>query len=301
MVHRYYQLPSLTSLTAFEASARHRSIKLAAGELNVTPSAISRQIKSLEEELGTPLFVRGSSGVSLTADGEELYSVVSNGFSRAAEAVLRIKRGNRSRHVTLACTNAVASMWLIPRMCDFWRRYPEITVDHLISDDARDFRRAEVDLCIRYGSGAWPDEMSRILMSEKIYPICSSRFAETHAGSTIADLPFLPLLHVYWVDPDWTDWSDLLRLNSVPHGPLPGRRFSRYDVTVQACQDDQGLALGWDRLVGDLVSAGKLVRFTDLETKAPGSHFLTWNRNREPTPAVDVFKTWLIETCAKEP
>ena len=75
MVHRYYQLPSLTSLTAFEASARHRSIKLAAGELNVTPGAISRQIKALEEELGTPLFVRGSSGTSLTADGEERCAV----------------------------------------------------------------------------------------------------------------------------------------------------------------------------------------------------------------------------------
>ena len=301
MVHRYYQLPSLTSLTAFEASARHRSIKLAAGELNVTPGAISRQIKALEEELGTPLVIRGASGVSLTAEGEELYSVVSNAFSRAADAVQRIKRGNRARHVTLACTNSVASMWLIPRMGDFWRRYPDIMVDHLISDDARDFRRAEVDLCIRYGSGTWPDEMSRFLMNETMYPICSPRFATAHTGATKADIPFLPLLHVYLVDPDWTDWSDFLRLGSVAHGPLPGRRLSRFDVTVQACQDDQGLALGWDRLVRDLVSAGKLVRFTDLEVKAPGSYFLTWNENRETTPAVESLKAWLIETCAVEP
>jgi LysR family transcriptional regulator, glycine cleavage system transcriptional activator len=110
MAHRY-RLPSLTSLTAFEASARHRSLKRAAEELNVTPGAISRQIKSLEHELGVALFVRGHAGMSLTADAETLYAVLSRVFSRAAETIETIRSGNATRRVTLASTHAVAQHW----------------------------------------------------------------------------------------------------------------------------------------------------------------------------------------------
>jgi DNA-binding transcriptional LysR family regulator len=107
MVYRYYRLPSLTSLAAFEASARHRSMQRAAGELNVTPGAVSRQIRALEEELGVPLFVRSPAGLTLTADAEALYAVLSQAFSRTAETVQVIRSGNRTRRATLACTHAV--------------------------------------------------------------------------------------------------------------------------------------------------------------------------------------------------
>src|SRR5215475_12139870 len=126
MVRRYYDLPSLTALAVFEASARHLSFKLAAAELNVTPGAVSRQIKAIEDELGVPLFARLSTGVALTSAGEDLYRVLSNSFSRAADVVRTVKRGDRSKNVTLACTDAFATMWLIPRMPDFWSRYDEI-------------------------------------------------------------------------------------------------------------------------------------------------------------------------------
>ena len=198
MVHRYYRLPSLTSLVAFEAAARHRSLKRGAEELNVTPGAISRQVKLLEDELGVSLFLRAQTGLVLTAEGEELYAVLSHIFSRAAETVETIRSG--TQRVTLACTNAFATRWLMPRMGDFWRRYPEITVDHLITDDARNFRRTEVDLRIRYGSGAWPDEASTLLLDETIYPISSPAYASEHLGATAADIPELSLLHVDWVD-----------------------------------------------------------------------------------------------------
>src|SRR5262245_2184419 len=104
--------------------------------MNVTPGAVSRQIKSLERELGVPLFDRGQLGLMLTADAETLYAVLANSFSRTSETVQAIRSGNRTVRVTLACTHAVANCWLMPRMKDFWRRFPDITVDHLISDDA---------------------------------------------------------------------------------------------------------------------------------------------------------------------
>lgn len=148
MVRRYYDLPSLTALAVFEASARHLSFKRAAEELNVTPGAVSRQIKAIEDEVGAPLFLRLTTTVSLTTAGEELFAVLSRSFSRTADVVQRIKGGVPQANVTFACTEAVASMWLMPRMPGFWGRFPALMVDHLIANLARDFRRSEIDLRI---------------------------------------------------------------------------------------------------------------------------------------------------------
>jgi LysR family glycine cleavage system transcriptional activator len=300
MVRRYYDLPSLTALAIFEASARHLSFKLAAAELNVTPGAVSKQIKAIEDELGMPLFTRLGTGVALTSAGEDLYSVLSSSFSRAAEVVRTIKRGDRSKNVTIACTDAFATFWLIPRMADFWERFPDITVDHMISDNPRDYRRAEVELRIRYGPGAWGDESAELLFDEAIDPVCSPAFAATHRDATGETLPDLPLLHVDWVDPEWADWDEVLRRASIPHGPNRGRRFGKFSVALQAAQADQGLAVGWHRLVRPLIRDGKLVRLTDLEMPAPGGYYLTWNDRRTLSPAAETLRSWLREIAEQE-
>ncbi|MGX9148219.1 LysR substrate-binding domain-containing protein [Mesorhizobium sp. 128a] len=300
MVRRYYDLPSLTALAVFEASARHLSFKLAASELNVTPGAVSRQIKAIEEELGVPLFVRLGTGVMLTGAGEELYAVLANGFSKASEVVRTVKRGDRSKNVTVACSDAFASMWLIPRMPYFWTSYPEIAVDHLISDNARDYRRAEVDLRIRYGFGSWPDETAELLFDDVIYPVCGPAFAQVHRDATAESLPELPLLHVNWVDPDWPDWDEVLRRAGIPHGVPRGRRFGKFFVTLQAAQADQGVAVGWHRFVRPLIEDGRLVKITDLEVPAPGGYYLSWNDNRTLSPAAKLFREWLVKMAAEE-
>lgn len=299
MVRRFYSLPSLTGLVAFEAVARQQSFRLAAAELNVTTGAVSRQVKSVEEEIGVALFTRSTSGVELTPEGYDLYTVLSQSFSRAAETIQLIKRGSRASRVTLACTNAMATMWLMPRMASFWKSYPEIVVDHLISDTARDYRRADVELRIRYGFGAWPDETSQLLLTETLYPVCSPNFAAQHRGAKPEDIPNLPLLHVDWVDSDWTDWDEFLRRADIVHGPLPGGRINNFAVTMQATQDDQGVAVGWHRLVQPSIAQGKLVRFTDLEVPAPGAYYLTWNDKRELSEAAKTLRTWIINEAAR--
>lgn len=298
MVQRYYQLPSLTSLAAFEASARHRSVQRAASELNVTPGAVSRQIKGLEEELGVPLFTRSKAGLALTPDAEALYAVLARAFGRTSETIQAIRSGSRARSVTLACTHAFASLWLMPRMGAFWRSFPEISVDHLISDDAREFRRAEVELRIRYGFGDWPEETSELLMSETIYPIAGPGFAARHADARAQDIPDLPLLHLDWADADWTGWDELLRRAGVPHGPLPGRRFSTLGIALQACQEDQGVAVGWDRLVRPLVEEGRIAAFTTLRIPSPGSYYLSWSDTRRLSEPGRILRDWLRETAA---
>lgn len=294
MVNRFYNLPPLTGMAVFEAAARHMSFRLAAAELNVTTSAVSRQVKAVEDEIGIALFNRSARGVALTPTGEALFAVLSQSLSRISEVVQREKYGARMSRVTLACSHAMATMWLMPRMGKFWKSHPEVVVDHLLSDWQRDYRRADVELRIRYGTGAWPDEAAQLLFNELLYPVCSPAFARKHAGATAQDIPRLPLLHVDWSEPDWTDWDEFLQRADIPHGPLMGGRINNFSVTLQASQDDQGVAVGWHRLVQPLIAAGKLVRFTDVSMPAPGSYYLTWNHNRELSDAARTLKAWLL-------
>ncbi|ESZ53446.1 LysR substrate-binding domain-containing protein [Mesorhizobium sp. L103C131B0] len=300
MVRQYYDLPSLTALAGFEASARHLSFKLAASELNVTPGEISRQIKAIEDELGVPLFVRPGTDVMLTSAGKDLYSVLASSLSKASDVVRIIKRCRRSRNVTIASPDAFASMWLIPRMPRFWSQHGDIKVDHAISDSSHDYRRAEVELRIRYGFGSWPEETAELLFGDVIYPVCGHGFAQEHSDATAKCLPQLPLLNVEWIEPDWAGWDEVLRRAGIPHGPLRGHRFTKFFVALQAAQADQGVAVGWHRLVRTLVEEGKLIRLTDLELDAPGGYYLTWNDNRSLSPGAERLRDWLRKISAEE-
>jgi LysR family glycine cleavage system transcriptional activator len=236
----------------------------------------------------------------LTSAGEDLYAVLARSFSRTSEIIRTIKRGDRSRNVTIACSDAFGSMWLIPRMPRFWSQHRDIVVDHLISDNARDYRRAEVELRIRYGSGSWADETAELLFDDVIYPVCGPGFAQEHRDATAESLPDLPLLHVDWVDPEWAGWDEVLRRAGIPHGHPRGRRFGKFFVALQAAQADQGIAVGWHRLMRPLIEEGKLVRITDLELPAPGGYYLTWNENRTLSPAAEMLRGWLREAAAEE-
>ena len=184
--------------------------------------------------------------------------MLAHSFSRTAETVQIIRSGNRTKRVTLACTHAFATQWLMPRMGDFWRRFPEVIVDHLISDDAREFRRAEVDLRIRYGIGAWPDEASALLMTETIYPIAGAGFARLHAGCSAMDIPACRCCTWTGRTPTGRAGTSCCAGPGSRTGRCPAGASARSPVVLQACQEDQGVAVGWHRLVRPLVDAGRL-------------------------------------------
>ena len=298
MTSRHTRLPSLHALATFEATARHRGFKRAADELNVTAGAVSRQIKALEAELGAALFDRAPSGLTLTAPGELLRGVLSDAFGRIGETVGQIRLGQQPQ-VTVASTHGFAKHWLMPRMIGFWQSHPDVCVNHLISDDGRDYRRAEVDLRIRYGFGSWPGETAAKLFDDLLYPVAAPSFAERHRAAAPSDLASLPLLHVDWVDPDWTGWDELLRRGHVAHSGLTGRRFGNFDVALQACKDGQGIAIGWHRMVEGLIAKGELVRFTALGIPAPGAYYLTWDADPAPKGQAAAFRDWLVAEAGR--
>ncbi|MEX0923882.1 MAG: LysR substrate-binding domain-containing protein [Rhodovibrionaceae bacterium] len=294
MARRNYDLPSLTALAAFEAAARHLSLKRASEELNVTPGAVSRQIKALEGAVGCALFLRRPRGVELTAEGEALYGTLSRSFSQIAETYHRLQSAARTLSVTIGATTAFASMWLMPRLGAFWRAHQDITINHAISDDPRELRTASVDLRVRYGTGVWPDETSLLLFGDRIYPVCGPGFGAQHRVRQAEELLALPLLQLAGVDPSWTDWEEWLRRAGVVGRPRAGRSFNNYVIALQAAQDDQGLALGWHSLVAPLLAEKKLVRLGKTEIEAPGGFYVTWNASRDLTAEAVALRDWLL-------
>jgi LysR family transcriptional regulator, glycine cleavage system transcriptional activator len=295
MVRRFYSLPSLIALAAFEAAARHLSLTKAAEELNVTPGAISKQVRTLEDELGSQLFTRRHRALELTRAGETMAGSLREGFERIASTYLQVKSANGQSNVTIGCTMAMAHLWLMPRMSEFWSSHHDIVVDHVISDQPRGLDRTDIDLRLRYGSGEWPDEISAKLYDDRIFPVASPAFAREYPVKTVAELSRLQLLSVEGIDWDWTTWADFLRQVGSPDRRLSVRRFNSHVIALQAALSGHGVVLGWGSLVTPLIEAGDLVQVTDAEIKAPHSYFVTWSARRPLSPQAGILRDWLLK------
>jgi DNA-binding transcriptional LysR family regulator len=301
MARRVYNLPSLTALAAFEAVARHRSMTRAAAELNVTIGAISRQIRSLESFVGDALLYRERRGVDVSEKGAELYSVLSAGFSQISNTLERIKTAETITAVTVGASTAIASLWLMKRIGDFWRAHPDITVNHLVSDNADDFRRADVDLRIRFGYGSWPDERATFLYRDYMIPVCGRRFLKQHASTSLETLSKAPLLNLHQVDPSWTTWEEWFRMAGYPAEHLKTRKLNNYISILNAAMDNQGVAIGWSNLIAPLLNDGSLVRFGKTKVLSPGAVYVTWNDHRKLDDAAELLKEWLVKQAAVGP
>ncbi len=295
MARRFYKLPSLTSLNTFDACARHGSLTQAARELGVTLGAVSRQIKLLESELESTLFNRHYRGVELTLEGSELHRVLTSSFRNIGELCDSLKNRGKSSDVAIAATTAFASLWLMPRLGQFWSEYPEITLNHSISDNPADPGLVNSDIRIRYGNGKWSGEVASKLFDDVIYPVCGVQFAQHHKVSKPGDLITLPLLQLDSLDPDWTGWDRWFGEWNLKLANAKFRRFNNYVVALQAAQENHGIVLGWHSMVESLIQQGRLVRLGDMEIPAPGSFFITWDINRPLSEQADSLRQWLLK------
>jgi len=298
MVRRHYSLPSLNALAAFEAAARHLSLTRAAVELNVTPGAVSKQVKTLEDEIGRPLFVRLHRALELTPEGEIVARSLREAFERVSVTLQQVSRNATMRSVSIGCTMAFAQLWLIPRLGDFWNAHQDIVIDHIISDRTQDLHRTDVELRIRYGDGSWPDEEAARLFGDHIVAVASPAFQARHKVKSVKEMAGLPLLSVEGVDWTWTTWADFLREMGAGHRRLNVRRFNSYVIALQAAQDGQGLALGWMSLVKTLIARRALVQVTPAEIVAPQSFYVTWSSKRPLSRDAETLRDWLLAQSA---
>lgn len=294
MARRYYQLPNLTSLNTFDACARHGSFTTAAGELGVTLGAVSRQVKALEAELACPLFTRQHRGVELTAEGWDLFQALSSGFQQIGNACQEIRTRAQSLDVTIAATTAFASLWLMPRLGDFWQRHRDINLNHAISDNPDDPGFVNADIRVRYGDGRWRHETTQMLFGDRIYPVCGPEFAARHRFERPEQLLDYPLLRLDSVDPAWIGWNAWLAEWGCDLADANFRRFNNYVVALQAAEENQGIALGWHSQVEGLIDRGRLVRIGTMEIEAPGSYYLTWDESRGLSDAACRLRDWLL-------
>lgn len=294
MTRRHYNLPSLSALAAFEAAARHLNVTRAAEELNVTPGAVSKQIRLLEGELGSLLLRRHSQGVSLTAEGEAVASSLHDAFERVSRTLQTVRESGTRAHVSILSSMATMQLWLMPRLSAFWMAHQDIVVEHIISERRDDFARPDIDLRLRYGDGNWADETAMKLQDEHVLAVATPAYLEQNPIHTLAELAAAPLLSVEGVEWAWMTWARFLREAGAPASKLNVRRFNSYVIALQAARDGQGVALGWTSSVLPLIAKGELVQVTDAKVFDPLAIYVTWSDRRPLSPEATIFRDWLL-------
>lgn len=293
--------PPLNALRAFESAGRHLSFTRAAAELNVTPAAISHQVKALEEFVEVPLFRRLTRALRLTDAGQAALPTLGQGFDKLAQGVEQMRAHCETGVLTISVSPSFGAMWLLPRLERFYNRHPEIEVRIDGTDRLVDLARDDVDVAVRYGAGGYNGVRVDWLFSQVNTPVCSpSLLSGENPLRQLEDLHHHTLLHVDWKDSEasWRMWLLAAGLQTID--PTRGPHFTMENMAVQAAIEGQGVALIGDVLVADDLAAGRLVRPFDASLSTPlkfSFYLLSANHGVEP-PKIAAFRDWLLEEAA---
>jgi LysR family transcriptional regulator, glycine cleavage system transcriptional activator len=293
------RLPSLDLLRGFEAAARHLSFTKAAQELHVTQSAVSRQIKTVEEQLGVTLFRRLNRALLLTEEGQALSRAVAAALGGIEQAVARLSGLAEDRPLNVTTSVAFASLWLVPRLTRLRKAHAHIDVRLAANNDLLDLDRDRIDVAIRYCEPKAAPPGASLLMGEDVFPVASPSLAHDRARplTTPADLEHHVLLHFEEVRGDWPwlTWREWLPALKVPELRAAGAlHFSHYDQVVRAAIDGEGVALGRAPLVERYLKSGELVApFRDRVT-VPRKYFLIVAPAAREQRRVKQFVDWLF-------
>ncbi|EIG60873.1 LysR family glycine cleavage system transcriptional activator [Bradyrhizobium sp. JR1.5] len=289
------RLPSLNGLRAFEAAARHLSFTLAASELNVTQTAISHQIRRLEEELGIRLFVRQNRALALTPEARDYLPGVRAAFNDLRLATDRLLRKDDDKVLTVSTLASLAAKWLLPRLTDFQEHHPGIDVRITTSTSLVDFQRDNVDAAIRYGRGQWPGLRADWLMADELFPVCSPSLLRGDKPLRCPeDLKSHMLLHTSNANSD--DWRLWLTAAGLPAdiARQPGITFDMIFMTIQAAIDGIGVAMGRTSYVQDDIAKGRLVVPFKIALPADAGFYLVAPEGRREAPKLAAFREWMI-------
>lgn len=300
-VSRYLKhLPPLDNLITFEAVGRNGSFTRAASELSLTQSAVSKQIRALEDNLKLALFERQARGINLTRAGASLFAEVSTLLERLQHSVNRIKLAHAPNAVTVLCTHAVAQFWLFPRLLAFNTEHPSITVNIHASNDMDESSAGDYDFAILYGTGNWSSLSAESLFAESVYPVASPglRLAQVTQPEDLQTLPLIELDSSGWNCMDWHDWFKHFNLE---HTADPQRlTFNQVTLAYQAIVQGMGVGLGWDFMVRDKIDKGELRRIGDFEFISGNADYLAHSRHKTLSDAATTFQRWLLSQARRD-
>ncbi len=298
------RLPSLDLLKGFEAAARLLSFTRAGDELHLTQSAVSRQIRELEEQLGTALFERHHRALALTEAGRQLYSAAAQVLATVREVTGRLRGAREQRVLSVTTSSTFASMWLVPRLAGFTRDNPGVDVRVSASTRMEDLDRAGFDAALRYCAPEAAGAGALRLFGERMFPVCNPRILK-EAGRELAkpaDLAKHVLLHID--DPQgawpWMAWRTWLEVAGMPNlRPAGNLRFTHYAEVAQAAVAGQGVALGRSPLVREALRSGKLVAPFGVAGESSRAYYLIIRRNSSERPEVRRFAEWVKREAQK--
>lgn len=286
----------LNALRVFEAVAARLSFTDAATSLDVTPAAVSSQIKTLEELLETPLFHRHSRSVRLTSQGAQLLPGVQRGLAELSHAVEQLRRHRQSGLLNISLLGSFLQKWLLPRLGGFYQSHPEVDLRFSASTHLVDFMQSDFHAAVRYGLGTWPGVQSERLLDDWVFPVASPKLMERIGPiDALADFHKYPLLHS--PSEPWADWlrrvgGDTTR---VERGPV----LDDSAAVLIAAEQGHGLALArWSLVAGDLAS-GRLVRPTAQSVRQKAAYYFVAPPQNYDLPKVVRFRDWLHACCAQ--
>ena len=295
------KLPSLRALHAFEAAARHHSFAAAANELGVTPTAISHQIRQLEEACGVKLFQRRPRPLLLTSAGARLYPALRNGFDALATAMALLAEEDAQTPLRLTSPSAFASKWLVPRLPKWREENLAVALEIIGTDAVLDVRAGATDVAIRYARKPPLDLMAHEVFRDTFVPVCSPRLLEQHGPiERAADLLRFPLIHYDWInsDPDaptWRQWLAVARSIDPDFNPLEKAwdlSFSEELHAIDAVIGGQGVAICSDVVVSNELRSGQLVKAHPLALPGYGFYLVSMPHSPQ-APVIEAFSTWM--------
>lgn len=284
-------LPDIVDLQAFECSARHGSFTRAAEELNLTQSAISRQIRDLEQKTGLLLFERVRQRVVLSAAGQRFLPEVRRLLAQSEQLMIRaVAAAEKEESLSIATLPTFGSRWLMPRLPDFLAHRPSVALNVESRSEPFDFEREGFDLAIHYGQPTWAKAIPTFLCSEIVLPVASASVA---AGlATPADLAGAPLIHLTTRARLWSQWFEA---NGVAaENGFRGNRFDQFSMIIAAVLAGMGVALLPSYLIEEEIRTGALVPVFDLPMATEFGYYIVLPEDRQHNKVATAFRDWLL-------
>ncbi|HZM35598.1 MAG TPA: LysR substrate-binding domain-containing protein [Burkholderiales bacterium] len=296
-------MPPLDLLVGFEAAARHLSFTKAGEELYLTQSAVSRQIKDLEDHLGVALFQRRHRALALTPEGQQFYAAAAQVLVMMRAATDQLRRRTGRQAIALTTTHSFAALWLIPRLAGFTRAHLDADVRITADTRVQDLERDGLDIAIRHGPPSLAGPNAVRLFGERVFPVCSPKLLKKKPLKAPADLRHHVLLQ--YDDPDgrhpWLHWKTWLEVAGIADlRPAGSLSFSGYEQIIPAALAGHGVALGRTPLVRDLLASKELVAPFKSSADPARAYFAIVSRRAEGRPEVRDFLAWLRDTAANE-